>query len=78
MTADLIPCPFCGHPKPNGPRSSSNSDERNGYNFTVTIKCVGCGASISRDSSRDALGWCNDGGEAVRQAVAAWNRRSPQ
>lgn len=77
MSDALKPCPFCGA-NPTGPTKTTpfgGCDERNGYNFTVQIRCHGCGATVSTDSSRDKSGWCNDTGQAMSKAVATWNTR---
>ena len=71
---ELLPCPFCGS-KPNPISRDGGSDERNGYNFTVRISCQ-CGASIRTESHRGPQGWCDDKGQAEREAIAAWNRRA--
>lgn len=73
MTEELKPCPFCGKP-PSEPEKSSASDERNGYNFTVSISCE-CGVSVVKKSKRLDSGWCCDNGEAVQEAVKTWNTR---
>lgn len=60
---ELLPCPFCGSVqlRPDGPRS-------------IWIHCCGCGAdgpeivrSYMNTTSRE---------EAIRKAIAAWNRRA--
>lgn len=71
----LKDCPFCGG-EASKPVRSSGSDERNGYNFTVSIFCKCCGVSIRCDSATDAAGWCKDTGQALENAVSAWNRRA--
>lgn len=73
-TKTILPCPFCGE-QPIGPTQSDGSDERNGYNFAMSIVCK-CGASISRSSSSDKNGWCNDEGEAEAAVIKAWNSRN--
>lgn len=75
MTAEqLAPCPFCGT-SPKGVITSTGSDERNGYNFSATITCPGCGGTISRPSHQNKMGWCDDTGQAVASVTEAWNRR---
>lgn len=74
MDAQLKSCPFCGA-IPNRPQKDGYSDERNGYNFCVQIAC-GCGARIGRNSHSGSGGWCDDSGQAEREAVEAWNRRA--
>ena len=71
----LKPCPFCGGTAKN-PEKSGGDDERNGYNFTMAIKCQDCGAFMSRKSREDKGGWCNDTGQAKCEVIAAWNRRA--
>lgn len=71
----LMPCPFCGG-TPRQPEKSGGGDERNGYNFTVAIKCQDCGASVIRKSRENNGGWCTDTGQAKSEAIAAWNRRA--
>jgi len=72
---NLLPCPSCGSPAI-GPKKSSSGDERNGYNFTVTIRCE-CGFNASRPSREDRGGWCIDKGEAEAELIALWNKRTP-
>ena len=62
QTVTPQPCPFCGHNRARVtlPRMAIN-----------TVECGECGAS-TRGFSRAR--W-RDPDEAVRQAVAAWNRR---
>ena len=74
MTEQLKPCPFCGR-KPTDPVKSSDSDERCGYNFKVSISCK-CGATISAGSKHDKQGWCDDKGEAMEAVIKAWNARA--
>lgn len=69
----LKPCPLCGL-APRGPSKSTDSSERNGYNFRMTIKCI-CGLEIARYSVHDKNGWCNDKGEAEAAVTKAWNQR---
>jgi hypothetical protein len=73
----LEPCPFCGD-EPHGPEKSGGSDERCGYNFTVSIRCKSCGVTISKRSHEGNGGWCDDTGQAMTEAIAAWNRRAAQ
>jgi len=72
---NLLPCPSCGSPAI-GPKKSSSGDERNGYNFTVTIRCE-CGFNVSRPSREDSGGWCIDKGEAEAELITLWNKRTP-
>lgn len=72
--ADLKPCPMCGS-QPGGPTRHGGSDERNGYNFTVTIACPSCGLSMSKPSHVGWGGWCDDTGQAERAVTQAWNTR---
>jgi hypothetical protein len=74
MSAELLPCAHCGTP-PKPPFKTGGSDERYGYNFTMTVSCQ-CGASISRKSHERAGGWCDDTGQAESAVVEAWNRRA--
>jgi len=74
MKTDLKTCPFCGA-KPHPLKKTGGGDERNGYNFRVHVAFSGCGAEIVRDSHKDPRGWCDDKGQAEREAVEAWNRR---
>jgi len=76
MSETLKPCPFCGSP-PHEPYRSSGSDERMGYNFSVSISCK-CGVSISKGSHHNKQGWCDDTGQAEAEVVEAWNRRDSQ
>jgi hypothetical protein len=76
MSNELKDCPFCGGKKPHGPIRSGGSDERNGYNFTVSIACDVCGATISRGSHQGKGGWCDDTGQALSAVVADWNSRA--
>lgn len=71
----LSPCPSCGGAAI-GPKKSSSGDERNGYNFTVTIRCE-CGFNASRPSREGRGGWCIDKGEAEAELIALWNKRTP-
>lgn len=71
---ELKPCAHCGE-VPAGPAKLGGSDERYGYNFTITIGCR-CGVSVSRKSHEDKSGWCNDTGQATLAVVEAWNRRA--
>lgn len=75
MAEELKLCPCCDKP-PGQPKKEGGSDERSGYNFTMKISCCTCGLSISRQSSADKNGWCNDKGEALASVVAAWNTRA--
>jgi hypothetical protein len=75
MTTDeLKPCPMCGG-SPNKPAKNGGSDERSGYNFTVTVACK-CGLRIDRASHQGKQGWCDDSGQAEAEAIAAWNSRA--
>ena len=71
----LLPCPFCGG-APSEPKEEGGSNEQSGYNFTIRIACTGCAASIQRGSVHDKNGWCNDTGQALASAIAAWNLRA--
>ena len=73
-TRTLLPCPFCGA-QPNEPVTSGGSDERCGYNFTVSIECK-CGVVMLQNSRSDKNGWCNDKGEAKAAVIKAWNNRN--
>ena len=73
MNVTLKPCPFCGE-TPNEPYKDGGGDERIGYNFSVTIACK-CGVSVSADSHQGNGGWCDDSGQALENAVKAWNKR---
>ena len=70
----LMKCPFCGA-IPDSPQREGGRDERDGYNFKMTIRCR-CGATLSRSSSEDKQGWCNDTGQAEKAVVDAWNKRA--
>lgn len=71
---NLKPCPFCGA-LPAAPRRSGGGDERNGYNFSVSISCPKCRVRISRGSHEGKGGWCDDKGEAEAAVIEAWNNR---
>jgi hypothetical protein len=71
---ELKPCPMCGG-APNKPAKNGGSDERSGYNFTITVACK-CGLRIDRASHQGKQGWCDDSGQAEAEAIAAWNRRA--
>jgi len=73
-TNELKPCPMCGG-SPNKPAKNGGSDERSGYNFTVTVACK-CGLRIDRASHQGKQGWCDDSGQAEAEAIAAWNSRA--
>lgn len=72
--AALKPCPFCGG-APSDPRKEGGGDERWGYNFIARIVCD-CGATISKQSRCDRMGWCDDIGQAEASVVDAWNSRA--
>jgi hypothetical protein len=69
----LLPCPFCGSVHQTITQEGE-CGERNGYNFMVVLRCK-CGVWIGRASRRDANGWCNDNGEALKNVVEGWNAR---
>ncbi len=74
--AALKACPFCGSPAT--VRSTSGSDERNGYNFSALATCGTCFATVSVSSNYDKAGWCNEyPASAKARAVSAWNTRAP-
>jgi hypothetical protein len=75
MSDKLLPCPFCNG-DPIGPTKKGGSDERIGYNFTVSIACGNCGATLCTFSHKDRAGWCDDKGQAEASVRAAWNRRT--
>ena len=72
----LLPCPFCGG-KAGKPSIGGNpSDERSGYNYTVTVMCSECGATKTVHSKRGKGGWCDENTEdTIQRAAAAWNTR---
>jgi hypothetical protein len=70
----LKQCPFCGADAKQLAKSSSG-DERNGYNFTVTIACSRCSGRVQTSSRKDSGGWCDDTGQALEAAITGWNTR---
>jgi hypothetical protein len=74
MSEKLKPCPFCGGSSSFS--STGGSDERTGYNFTFSIRCDVCPASVVVGSNSDENGWRNETDLSVRErAFEAWNRR---
>lgn len=72
--SELLPCPFDGGAA--SVKMSGGSDERCGYNFTVSVLCTTCGVKLTEQSGHDKNGWCNETKESVEaRAVSAWNRR---
>ena len=74
--AALLPCPFCGA-CPSPPRKDGGSDERNGYNFQIIIRCR-CSAEVRAHSHENSGGWCDDTGQALALATSVWNKRATQ
>jgi Lar family restriction alleviation protein len=70
----LKPCPFCG----NVARArQQTSDERSGYQTTVTIYCIDCGAKVSAADKLSPQGWSiAKEGETLAAAAEKWNRRA--
>lgn len=75
MSNELKDCPFCGG-EAHDPVQSGGGDERNGYNFAVSIQCKSCGVKIVAESHQGGGGWCDDTGQAMESAISAWNSRT--
>jgi hypothetical protein len=73
---ELLPCPFCGGRAGKPSVGEGASDERSGYNYTVTVMCSECGATKTVHSKRGKGGWCDENTEdTIQRAAAAWNTR---
>lgn len=69
-------CPFCASPH-QSVCIDGDQDERNGYNFTVTVACMECGGQMVEHSRKGINGWCDESRDVVRErAVMKWNRRA--
>lgn len=65
-TAELLPCPLCG-----GEARFADWEDDSQSNRFAGVRCKSCGVEIGLHVS-----WHETGGEQLRDAAAAWNRRA--